>query len=148
MAELILHATTVGVAGCACMIIGRAGAGKSSLAFGMMALGAGLVADDRTALNVMDGKLIASCPPAIQGMIEARGIGILASPMIAPCPVALIVDLDQVETTRLPPHRQSVIAGVAVPLVHGQATPHFPAILLHYLRHGRASDDSTGQTRE
>ena len=89
---LTLHASCVALDGRGVLILGRSGAGKSSLALELMALGARLVADDRTVLHADDGAPVASCPPAILGKIEARGVGILAAD---PSPVD---DLDRQET--------------------------------------------------
>ena len=66
MAQL-LHASTVAFRGRGVVILGASGSGKSALALELMALGAGLVADDRTLVEVQDGALVASCPPAISG---------------------------------------------------------------------------------
>ena len=58
-------------------MIGPSGAGKSALALQLLALGAELVADDRTDIIRQGDHLIADVPQAIAGMIEARGMGIL-----------------------------------------------------------------------
>jgi len=119
------------------LILGPSGSGKSSLALGLMALGARLVADDRTILRPGPDAPLASCPPAIRGRIEARGIGSPAADPAPPTPVALVVDLGQQEPDRLPPHRTRTIAGHAVPLVQNPGTGPFAAAILQYLRGGR-----------
>ncbi len=93
------------------LILGRAGAGKSSLALQLMALGAQLVADDQTVVQRREEHLIASAPETIRGQIEARGIGILAAPAAPPTPLRLIVDLDAEEDSRLPPAHDTFCAG-------------------------------------
>ncbi len=133
----ILHATSVAVAGRALLILGPSGAGKSALALEMMALGALLIADDRTELMLRDGHLFAACPPAIRGRIEARGIGILAADPAPPTPVALAVDLGQSEIDRLPPVRHISLLGCEVAVLHKPATGHFPAALVQYLKGNR-----------
>ena len=137
----ILHATTVAAAGRGLLILGPSGAGKSSLALQMLALGAGLVADDRTIVRARDGRLWADCPPAIAGGIEARGIGLLRAPQVGLVPLAHAVDLGQTETERLPPPRQISVMGVELDLVLGSPTGHFPHALMLLLRHGRAPFD-------
>ena len=77
---LILHATTVSVAGRGLLILGPSGAGKSALALELISRGAVLVADDRTQVVVEGDTLTASVPTAIAGLIEARGVGLLRTP--------------------------------------------------------------------
>ena len=133
----ILHATTVAHANRAVLIHGAAGSGKSTLALQMIALGARLVADDRTIVTRKGTALIASCPETTRGRIEARGMGILAAPISASCQVTLVVDMDTEETERIPPLRQTEIHGIALPLQRKVDLPHFPAAILSYLEHGR-----------
>jgi HPr kinase/phosphorylase len=132
--ETCLHATTVAFQGCAVLILGRAGAGKSSLALQLMALGAQLVADDQTVVQRREEHLIASAPDTIRGQIEARGIGILAAPAAPPTPLRLIVDLDAEEDSRLPPAQTRSVLGISLPLIKKIAAPHFPAAILLYLQ--------------
>lgn len=134
---LTLHASCVSVDGAGVLITGPSGSGKSALALSLMAFGAKLVADDQTTLTRNGDDLVATCPPAIAGMIEARGLGILNADAVRDCTIGLVVDLAQTEGMRLPPHRNVTYLGRMVPLVLGQATPHFPAALWHYIRAGR-----------
>ena len=132
-----VHASCVALAGRAALILGAAGRGKSGLALRLVALGAGLVADDRTRLWRADDRVMAEAPDTIRGRIEARGFGILRLPPPAgPHPLALVIDLDQDETDRLPPPRETRIRGVTLPLVHGCGHAHFPAAILLYLKYG------------
>lgn len=133
----VLHASTVAFRGRGVLICGRSGSGKSALALGLMALGAGLVADDRTEVTARDGDVIAACPPALSGRIEARFVGLLAAVPHGPAPLALVVDLDHTEDQRLPPFRWREIAGIRLPLLHNVALPHFPAAIRQYLLQGR-----------
>ena len=78
----ILHATCVAVDGRGLLILGPSGSGKSGLALRLIALGATLVSDDRTRITAHEGLLTATCPsPAILGLIEARGLGLLRAPV-------------------------------------------------------------------
>ncbi|MDZ7710402.1 MAG: serine kinase [Roseovarius sp.] len=131
-----VHASCVALAGRAALILGAAGRGKSGLALQLVALGAGLVADDRTRLWRAGARVMADAPDTIRGRIEARGLGILRLPAAGPHPLALVIDLDRDETDRLPPPRETRIKGAALPLVHGCGHAHFPAAILLYLRYG------------
>jgi HPr kinase/phosphorylase len=102
-----------------------------------MAFGAELVADDQTELHRNGPQLIATCPAAIRGLIEARGVGLLRNPSRDGVAVALVADLGQHETERLPAHRVITILGVDVDLVLQPQKDHFPEALMLYLRHGR-----------
>lgn len=137
--ELTLHASTVAVEGRGVLILGPSGAGKSALALQLMALGAGLVADDQTCLQRDDDQLIATCPCPLRGLIEARGVGILHAPPFDRATIALVIDLGQTEPDRLPPPRSVVLLQCRVNLVLGPVTPHFPAAILYYLTKGRAA---------
>ena len=131
-----IHATSVSLEGRALLILGPAGSGKSDLALGMMALGAGLIADDRTVLSVTEGRLFASCPAALAGRIEARGIGILACNPAPPAPVVLAIDLGQDEAERIPAPRKCTYLGCEIALLHKPATGNLPAALRLYLKGG------------
>lgn len=116
-----IHASCVNVGGRGVLLRGPSGAGKSRLAFALiLAGGAGwvpdavLVADDRVQLAVRAGRLIASAPPALAGLIEVRGAGIRRLPHDAEAEVALVADLGAPDAARLPEAAacRTVIAGV------------------------------------
>ncbi|WP_300033760.1 HPr kinase/phosphorylase [uncultured Roseobacter sp.] len=132
----ILHASAVAVEGRSALITGASGSGKSALALQLLAYGARLIADDRTALTARDGDLIASCPGNIRGLIEARGLGILQSETIVSAPVAFVVDLDRVTGQRLPEPEFVTICGVRLRCIHKVGAGYFPAAVLQYLRGG------------
>lgn len=119
------------------VITGRSGAGKSGCALGLMALGANLLADDITVVERAGAVVMAHCPEAIRGRIEARGVGILNATVAEPAPVALLVDIDQIETERLPPLRTQTLLGVAIPCLHNVEHAHFLAAIMQYMRSGR-----------
>lgn len=119
------------------LITGRSGAGKSSLALHLMALGASLVADDRTCVRAGGERLQASAPETLRGLIEARGTGLLkAAPVEAE--VILVVDLDRRESERLPPLRKTVIQSCEIDLILGRENPSLAYHVMQYLRGGRA----------
>ena len=125
-ATIRLHATALACAGRAALIRGPSGSGKSDLALRALALPPFaplpapllLLADDHVLLEPRDGRLIARCPPAIAGLIEVRGLGLVRLPSIAEAQAALVVDLvppDAVE--RLPEPRHVELGGVRLPLL-------------------------------
>ncbi|GHH00623.1 HPr kinase/phosphorylase [Pseudodonghicola xiamenensis] len=132
-----LHASCVVVSGRGLVIRGASGSGKSGLALSLMALGARLVSDDRTILSRQGDGLIASAPAAIEGLIEARGLGLLGAAPAGPAPVFALVDLDLPEDHRLPPMRNISILGCDVTLLLRSETPHFAASLMQFLRTGQ-----------
>lgn len=134
---MIVHATTVAVDGRAMMIMGAAGTGKSGLALEMMGLGAVLVADDQTQLERLGTQIVASCRGPIRDLIEARGVGLLRAPSLQQVPLALCVDLDRIETDRLPPQRKVTFLERPFDLVLGSPHRHFCSALMQYMRQGR-----------
>ena len=75
------------------LLVGPSGAGKSDLALRMIAAGAELVADDRTALTPEDGSVIASPPPVLAGLIEIRNVGIIQLPARPWVRLLMVADL-------------------------------------------------------
>lgn len=99
-----IHATCVAIGRQAILLLGASGAGKSDLALRMIDEGARLIADDRTVLTVKNGRLNASAPAAIHGLLEIRGLGIVKLPaksLATALPVALVVQLGE-KSARLP----------------------------------------------
>ena len=82
MSPILAHGTAIKVGDTGLIFVGPPGSGKSSLAlqtlFSARIAGyfAALVSDDQIFLDVADGKVHASAPPSIAGMIELRGSGI------------------------------------------------------------------------
>lgn len=136
MTDQTIHATTVAWQGKGALILGASGRGKSGLALALMALGADLVSDDRTVLTAGPDGLWAAPPPAIAGMIEARGVGLLRAAHLPQARVALCVDLDQTETRRLPDPRHVPFLGCDIPCLHKVDSPYFAAAILQYLKAG------------
>ncbi|WP_347140029.1 HPr kinase/phosphatase C-terminal domain-containing protein [Paracoccus sp. SSK6] len=134
-----LHATTIALRDAGLLILGPSGSGKSSLALQLMAAGALLVADDRTDLRREGDAIIASCPPALLGRIEARGIGILSADPSGPVRLTQVVDLGGGSGDRLPQSRSHDVLGVALPLVTGPYRPHLYAALRQLLLGGRVA---------
>jgi HPr kinase/phosphorylase len=133
----VIHASCVALEGRGLLILGPSGSGKSALALDLIAQGAGLVADDRCILTRQGGRVQASCPPPLRGLIEARGVGLLRCPAADSAEVVLAIDLGQTEDARLPPVRHCTRIGVPINLVLGPYSRHLSAALLLYLRFGR-----------
>lgn len=118
-APFVMQASAVAIAGRALLIEGPPGSGKSALALALIDRDAELIGDDAVTLTpAADGRLMASPPPNIAGLLELRGIGLARLPVAGPHPVALILALGGALAERLPdalPRR--AIAGVAVPVL-------------------------------
>ncbi len=130
------HASCVAFNDAAALIRGASGSGKSALALELMSRGAKLVSDDRTCLLRRGDRVVAYAPPALVGMIEARGVGILKAEPAAPTALTLVIDLDETETDRLPPARSCDVLGQRLPLLHKTDSAHFSAAISQYLSAG------------
>jgi hypothetical protein len=78
-----VHATAITIGRTGLLFSGPSGWGKSLLAFTCLTearrlgLPSALVADDQVFLSHRDGQIVAECPPAIAGLMELRGTGIV-----------------------------------------------------------------------
>ncbi|WP_448208366.1 HPr kinase/phosphorylase [Azospirillum sp. sgz302134] len=111
-----IHGTCVLLSGIGVLLRGPSGSGKSDLALRLIDGGAKLIADDRVELRMDQGRLMATAPAALAGLLEARGVGILPVPTAAEAEVGLLVDLvprDRVE--RLPDPEATPLLDKAVP---------------------------------
>jgi hypothetical protein len=98
--HILIHGTCVVLQAKGVLLLGASGAGKSDLALRLIHDGATLVADDRVVLGLKAGKITASAPTTIAGLIEVRGLGIVKLPARA-ANLALVVQLGD-EGPRLP----------------------------------------------
>ena len=131
------HGTAISRNGHAALLLGSAGAGKSSLALHLLALGADLVADDAVRATLSDDRVILSAAPRIKGMIEARGVGLLTVKAVDKATLAIVVDLDKTAHTRLPEPEEYSILGVKFPLIRGKNNPGLGAVIWCLLGDGQ-----------
>jgi serine kinase of HPr protein (carbohydrate metabolism regulator) len=99
------------------LIEGPSGAGKSDLALRALTAGLRLVADDRTLVWPCEGRLFGACPPSIAGLIEARGLGVLAQSARTFVEIHLIVRCARPDEAveRLPEFASQAILGIDLP---------------------------------
>jgi HPr kinase/phosphorylase len=130
----ILHASSVAFQSRGVLILGKSGTGKSTLALKLMALGCDLVSDDRTIVTMLEDHITLQAPEAIQGAIEVRQFGILRGCTSVDADLACVVDLDQLEASRLPEVRFWTEGALNVRMFHNSATEAFPYAILQYLK--------------
>lgn len=118
MTGALIHATCVLMGDMGVMLRGPSGCGKSDLALRLIDRGAMLIGDDYVEAEVIDGSLRVTVPDRIAGLIEVRGVGIMPAPYRASATIRLVIELGvepDIEE-RLPEPRQTVIAGVRIPI--------------------------------
>ena len=135
--KIIIHGSAVAIQiphfkPAAVLLRGFSGRGKSDLAFRLITAGATLIGDDQVALERRQDKMImAEAVPAIHGLLEVRGIGLIKCPVVMqPTPLRLVVDLvPREDVPRLPPKDETVdIIGIPITFLKLHAfdtsTPH------------------------
>ena len=141
-----VHASCVAVDGRGLLIRGPSGAGKSALALDLIGLGAALVADDQVGLSRHGGSVLAAPPPALAGLIEARGLGVLRLPFADTASVLAVLDLDAPPAPRLPEAATTDLLGVPVRLF-ATPCPLQPIAIFLMLRHWPLLDPDAEEVR-
>ena len=133
MAET-LHGTAVLVGANGVLIRGVSGAGKSRLAFALIERGGRLIADDNVHLAARSGRIIASAPASISGLIELRGRGLIGLPHERSGVIRLIVDIVSPEELERMPESDQLVATLLEIELPRQAVaddaPHAVALVL------------------
>jgi HPr kinase/phosphorylase len=137
------HATCVAFSGRAVLLTGASGSGKSATGLALLAMGGGLVADDRVDLHRQGAALIASRPSSLPALIEARQIGLIPAAGPTSAAVALVADLAPADPARLPETRTFTLLGVSLPLIRIGGLWHGPAAVRQYILAG-IQDGFTG----
>lgn len=144
-----IHASAVLVGPKAVLIRGRAGAGKSRLAWDLIEAAtqgalpfARLVADDRAHIEAHAGRLLVRPAEKLAGLLEIRGLGIRRLPYEPVAVAGLVVDLAADDAARLPEPEatRTVIAGVTLPRLAVAAGIAALPLVLAFLRTRPAAD--------
>lgn len=110
-----LIARRIGGVWCGALVEGPSGAGKSDLALRALDQGFRLVADDRVLVWASEGRLYGRAPDTLRGLIEVRGVDVLAVEPLGFCEIVLLARLQAPE--RIPEPTTETILGVAIPLL-------------------------------
>lgn len=145
----LVYGTCVARDARAALLRGRSGSGKSDLALRFLELDASrhaLVSDDQVRAWAVGDRVHVSAPPAITGLIEVRGVGILRLLAKDSAELCLVVDLvPDHDVPRLPaePPEMAEIAGIPVPRLRLSAFEPSAPIKLRFAlerRNGLASE--------
>jgi serine kinase of HPr protein (carbohydrate metabolism regulator) len=130
------------VGGKGVIIFGSSGAGKTSLALEIMReakrdkIDSRLVADDRVYVSLVEGRLEASAPIQLAGLVEVRGSGIHKINHLSSVLLDLTVELvDANAAERVAPAEHCKVAhNVVLPVLRlpiGDTGPQVRAVLAH-----------------
>lgn len=118
-----VHASCAVVGETGILIRGASGTGKSTLARRLVEAArrdgrhAALVADDRVRLAAAGGRLVGRPVPAIAGLLEVRGLGILRTPYEPAARIRLVVDCLTALPERMPEDADlwATVEGIRLP---------------------------------
>lgn len=114
----LIHATGLVIDGVGVLLTGPSGAGKSDLALRLIDRGAVLIGDDYLHAQQNGTALRMTVPDRIAGLIEVRGVGIMPVQHNTSATIGLVIALVPAPEAeeRLPDPRETVIAGVTLPI--------------------------------
>jgi serine kinase of HPr protein (carbohydrate metabolism regulator) len=136
MNESPIHASCVAIEGHGVLLLGPSGAGKSDLTLRLIDRGAALISDDYCEMQLHDGRLTASAPPLLRGLIEVRGVGILPCRNLQSAPVILAVRLCPTPERMPAKDAMIAIAGQSLPVIEvNPMAASAPIIVEWALRH-------------
>jgi serine kinase of HPr protein (carbohydrate metabolism regulator) len=114
-----IHATCINLNSKGVLILGDSGSGKSDLALRLITMfSAKLVGDDRINIENNNGKIKASSPDVLKGLLEVRGVGIIKINYQEETKVDLVVKLTSEKIERLPDKNEYEIEGCVLPLFY------------------------------
>jgi HPr kinase/phosphorylase len=132
----ILHASSVEIDGKGVVILGKSGSGKSNLAIKLISMGAKLISDDQTYFKLKDNKIIISKPKTTPNFIEARGIGLIKTPMVMSAKLFCFVNITNIELERLPYEEKKYCFGKKIKMIGFNPTYNNESALFLSLRYG------------
>jgi len=138
----VIHASAVVLGEKGVLITGQSGAGKSTLARYIIDYAlvrghfAALIGDDRIAIQVVNGRILASGNAKIAGMMEIRGLGLGVTKFVPLAPIDLLVSPETVIKTRLPDEgeRWHTLMGIRLPRI--ETRPDDPGSVFNALGYG------------
>jgi serine kinase of HPr protein (carbohydrate metabolism regulator) len=116
VSAILANVSCVAIGGRGVLIEGEPGSGKSSLALALIDRGAVLIGDDGVTLRPRGGRLLASPPPNIAGLIEVRNVGLVRLATTS-APLALVIRLDEAAPRHIEAAHSVERRGLAVPAV-------------------------------
>jgi serine kinase of HPr protein (carbohydrate metabolism regulator) len=118
-----IHASVVALGALGILILGRSGSGKTSLALAAIEKlqsqnhFAALVADDQCLIEAANDKLVATCPPALVGLIEMRGLGVVKTKNLSSVVIDFVIQIvDEGTIERMPQQKFANYEGIELPV--------------------------------
>lgn len=116
--SLNIHAACIDIKNKGVLFLGASGSGKSDMALRLIAgYQAKLVADDRVDISLIQGKIVASAPVVLKGLLEVRGIGLVKIKPQPQTTIDLVVELTSSGLERMPAAAFYELCGIKLPLV-------------------------------
>jgi len=121
--SLRIDGVAVAIDSQAVILRGPSGSGRSDLALRLIDEGAQLISDEQVELHREGERLLVGIPAAmpaeLRGVIEARGVGLVAVPHVDRfMPLAWVIDMaSAAEIERMPAAETAEYLGVAAPLL-------------------------------